>query len=142
MTRERTREGGGPEPGSQAKHEKEKGEVTKASATASSSEASSRDAAESSLPGKRRLQKVAGSTRSVEGSAYQGAMEASFAIVIAALLGYWADEHFGTTPRWLIVGVVIGFATFVLRLMRMAKLVQAPHPDSESGEEPGQRDSD
>jgi F0F1-type ATP synthase assembly protein I len=69
-------------------------------------------------------------------------MEATFAIVIAALLGYWADEHFGTTPRWLIVGVVIGFASFVLRLMRMAKLVQDPHPKPGPEEGPPAREDD
>lgn len=82
------------------------------------------------VPGRRRLERVAASSRSREASAYQGAMEAVFAIVIAALLGYWADSRFGTSPRWLIVGVVIGFASFVLRLMRMAKLLEDPHEDA------------
>jgi F0F1-type ATP synthase assembly protein I len=86
------------------------------------------------LPGSRRLVRIAKSSRSREGSAYQGAMEAVFAIVIASLAGYWADEHFGTTPRWLIVGVIIGFASFVLRLLRMADLVEEPETvlDSEA----------
>ena len=58
------------------------------------------------------------------GAAYQGAMEAIFAILISVGAGYWADDHFGTSPRWLIVGAVIGFAAFVLRLFRMAGLVE------------------
>ena len=52
-------------------------------------------------------------------------MEAVFAILVAVGLGYWADSHFGTGPRYLIVGAVLGFTAFVLRLFRMAKLVEA-----------------
>ncbi len=51
-------------------------------------------------------------------------MEAIFAILISVGLGYWADSHFGTEPVWLIVGAIIGFAAFVLRLFRLSKLVQ------------------
>ena len=51
--------------------------------------------------------------------AYQGAMEAVVAIPIAMGLGYWADSRFGTEPILLLVGVVFGFATFVVRLVRM-----------------------
>ena len=54
-----------------------------------------------------------------QGAAYQGAMEAVLAIPIAVGLGYWADTHFGTSPRYLLVGAVIGFCAFVLRLTRM-----------------------
>lgn len=59
-----------------------------------------------------------------QGAAYQGAFEAVFAILVAAGIGYWADEHFGTSPRWLLVGVVIGFTSFVLRLLRLGKRLQ------------------
>jgi len=55
-------------------------------------------------------------------AAYQGALEAVLAIVIAAGVGFWADSHFGTAPRWLIVGTCVGFGSFVLRLFRMRKL--------------------
>jgi len=55
-------------------------------------------------------------------AAYQGALEAVFAIIIAIGVGYWADQHFGTGPRWMIVGTCIGFGSFVLRLWRMRKL--------------------
>jgi len=71
----------------------------------------------------RRVERVARSSDTIKGAAYQGATEAVLAIVIAALIGYWADERYGTAPRWLIVGVVIGFSSFVLRLVRMGKLV-------------------
>lgn len=56
--------------------------------------------------------------------AYQAALEAVFAIPIAGGLGYWADRQFGTDPVLLIVGLVLGFATFVVRLSRMRALVE------------------
>jgi len=67
-------------------------------------------------------------------AAYQGALEAVLAIVIAMGAGYWADRHFGTEPRWLIVGTCLGFASFVLRLFRMRKLFEdAPPGDRRNG---------
>jgi len=68
--------------------------------------------------------RLARAATSGRGAAYEGAMEAIFAILISVGLGYWADQHFGTEPTWLIVGAVIGFAAFVLRLFRMGKLIQ------------------
>ena len=59
-------------------------------------------------------------------AAYQGALEAVLAIAIAAGIGAWADRRWGTSPRWLIVGSVVGFAAFVLRLFRMRKLLDPP----------------
>lgn len=56
--------------------------------------------------------------------AYQAALEAVFAIPIAGGLGYWADTRFGTAPILLLVGLALGFATFVVRLVRMRKLVE------------------
>lgn len=54
-----------------------------------------------------------------EAKAYQGAMEAVFSVPVAIGLGYWADSRFGTEPIGMLVGAVLGFATFVLRLMKM-----------------------
>jgi F0F1-type ATP synthase assembly protein I len=54
-----------------------------------------------------------------QGAAYQGAMEAVLSVPIAVGFGYWADTHFGTSPRYLLVGAVIGFCAMVLRLARM-----------------------
>jgi F0F1-type ATP synthase assembly protein I len=62
------------------------------------------------------------------GAAYQGAIEAVFAILISMGVGYWLDERYETTPRFLILGVVIGFGSFVLRLSRLRRLVEAPPP--------------
>jgi len=64
-------------------------------------------------------------------------MEAVFAIVVAISLGYWADRHFATSPLWLITGAVIGFAAFVLRLLRMSELVGSSE-DAPAEDRPGQ----
>jgi F0F1-type ATP synthase assembly protein I len=61
-------------------------------------------------------------------AAYQGALEAVLAIALAAGVGYWADQRFGTAPRWLIVGTCIGFGAFVLRLWRMRNLFDEGPP--------------
>jgi len=84
------------------------------------------DDGDSGVPGSRRLKRLAASSGSHAGHAYQGAVEAVLAIVVATGLGYWADTRFGTSPRWLIVGAVIGFGAFVLRLARMARLIEEP----------------
>ncbi len=52
-------------------------------------------------------------------SAYQGALEAVVALLLAMGAGYWVDQRFGTAPRGLLVGTAIGFGAFVLRLWRM-----------------------
>ncbi len=56
--------------------------------------------------------------------AYQSAMEAVFAIPIAMGIGWWADSKLGTSPWLLILGLVLGFTTFVRRLVRMRGLVE------------------
>ena len=76
-------------------------------------------------PGKRRLERIA--KRSTAGGAYEGAFEAVGSILIATLLGYWFDEHYGTTPSGVLVGAGIGFGAFVLRLVRLGKQL---HPDA------------
>ena len=58
------------------------------------------------------------------GSAYQGAFEAVFAIVIGAGLGFALDLRFETEPWGVIVGLVLGFAAFVLRLVRLGRAMQ------------------
>jgi F0F1-type ATP synthase assembly protein I len=73
-------------------------------------------------------------------AAYQGAFEAVFAILIAGLIGYFADEHFGTSPRYLLIGFAIGFASFVLRLVRMGQAQRASTQQGSTA--PGTNDSD
>jgi F0F1-type ATP synthase assembly protein I len=70
--------------------------------------------------------------------AYQAAVEAVFAIPVAGGLGWWADRHFGTDPILLLVGLMLGFASFVLRIVRMRKLVEE-HPIPEATEERDER---
>ena len=56
--------------------------------------------------------------------AYQGAFEATAAILICAGFGLWLDGRFDTSPLWLLVGIAIGFASFVLRLLRLGRQLQ------------------
>ncbi len=69
-----------------------------------------------------------------QNAAYQGALEAVMAILIAGGIGYWADQRFETPPRYLLIGVAVGFASFVLRLVRLGRRLQEP-PPGDSGEE-------
>lgn len=69
-------------------------------------------------PGRRRVKRAAASDAN---DAYQGAIEAVMAVLLGAGAGYWIDRRFGTTPYGVIVGVVIGFAAMVLRLLRMGR---------------------
>ena len=69
-----------------------------------------------------------------QGAAYAAAMEAVFAILIGIGIGYFADERLGTSPWFLLAGVVLGFAAFVRRLWRLGVRIQKPE-----GEEPGSR---
>lgn len=52
-------------------------------------------------------------------SAYQGAIEAVVAMVFCALAGWWIDGRLGSEPIGLFVGMGIGFAAFLLRLLRI-----------------------
>ena len=60
-----------------------------------------------------------------QGLAYQAALEAVFAILICAGGGYWVDSRLGTSPWGLVVGTVIGFTSFVLRLLRLGRQLEA-----------------
>ncbi len=64
------------------------------------------------------------------GGAYQAALEAVFAIPIAVVFGYFVDKHFGTSPIFLLVGVVMGFAAFVLRLVRLGRTIPPTQGDA------------
>ncbi len=56
--------------------------------------------------------------------AYSSAMEAVFTIPIATVLGWYADSWLGTEPWLLFIFLGLGFWGFVLRLMKMRKLVE------------------
>ncbi|MFP8875866.1 MAG: hypothetical protein VCB99_02890 [Myxococcota bacterium] len=66
--------------------------------------------------------------------AYQGAFEAVFAVLIAAGIGFLADRHYGTEPRYLMIGVGIGFGSFVLRLVRLGSGLHDPGSRKSDGE--------
>jgi F0F1-type ATP synthase assembly protein I len=70
-----------------------------------------------------------------QGLAYQGAFEAVFAILVAAGFGYWADEHFDTSPRYVLIGTVVGFASFVIRLLRLGRQLEVSGPDQAGKDE-------
>ncbi|MCC6640920.1 MAG: AtpZ/AtpI family protein [Deltaproteobacteria bacterium] len=69
-------------------------------------------------------------------AAYQGAVEAVLAVVIATLVGYWVDGRLGTSPAFLLLGLALGFAAFFVRLWRMRDLMSGPR-----GEGPGPPES-
>jgi ATP synthase protein I len=68
------------------------------------------------------------------GRAYQGALEAVFAIVIGAGLGYAVDSRFETEPWGVLVGLGLGFGAFVLRLVRLGQEFDAPAPPSDGSD--------
>lgn len=53
--------------------------------------------------------------------AYQGAIEAVFSVLVGAGIGYAADRYFDSTPWLMLVGLLMGFGAFVLRLSRLAR---------------------
>jgi F0F1-type ATP synthase assembly protein I len=65
--------------------------------------------------------------------AYQGALEAVLSIPIGMGLGYLVDHQFGTDPVFLLLGLAVGFASFVIRISRLRALVDEA---SEDGSEP------
>ncbi|MEN8183285.1 MAG: AtpZ/AtpI family protein [Myxococcota bacterium] len=58
------------------------------------------------------------------GAAYQGALEAVFAVPVGVGIGYFVDRTFETFPTFLLVGAGVGFAAFVLRLWRLGRDLQ------------------
>ena len=49
------------------------------------------------------------------------ALRGVLAVLVGAGVGYWVDRRWQTTPYGVIVGLVIGFAAMVLRLLRMGR---------------------
>jgi F0F1-type ATP synthase assembly protein I len=66
------------------------------------------------------------------GSAYQGAVEATLAVVISVLIGVWADTKLDSSPAFFLVGLGVGFGAFIVRLMRLLR--QSSEPDSKESE--------
>ena len=63
-------------------------------------------------------------------------MEAVFAILIAVGIGFFVDRTFETFPVFLLVGVAVGFAAFVLRLWRLGKELNQPEGTGETESKP------
>jgi ATP synthase protein I len=56
-------------------------------------------------------------------------MEAVLSILIGAGFGWWVDRELGTDPWGVVVGLGIGFAAFVRRLLRVRQVgAEAPEP--------------
>ena len=62
-------------------------------------------------------------------AAYQGAIEAVFAFVLPGLLGWWIDGKLDTSPTFLLIGLVLGFAAFFVRLWRLRGLMDGSDGD-------------
>jgi ATP synthase protein I len=45
----------------------------------------------------------------------------SLELVVPVLIGYWLDQRLGTRVLFLILGVMLGFATATLSLVRLAR---------------------
>ena len=45
----------------------------------------------------------------------------SLELVVPVLIGYWLDQRLGTRPLFLVVGVILGFVTATLSLVRLTK---------------------
>lgn len=74
--------------------------------------------------------------------AYQRAMEAILAIPVAGGLGYWADVELETGPTGLVIGLGLGFITFVLQLVRMRRLVDEIAAEAKSSQQGPGNDQD
>jgi F0F1-type ATP synthase assembly protein I len=57
--------------------------------------------------------------------AYQGAFEAVASIGIGGGLGYFADDHFDTSPILLLIGFAFGFGAFFVRLARLRRALES-----------------
>jgi ATP synthase protein I len=45
----------------------------------------------------------------------------SLELVLPVLLGYWLDKRYATGALFLILGVLLGFITALMSLLRLAK---------------------
>ena len=85
-----------------------------------------------------RLPKPSKGERRMQTRAYEGAFEAVVAMIASIGFGYWADTYFDSSPVGLFIGVVIGFAAMVLRLLRLGREVGVD--GSSNGQGNGQDD--
>ena len=69
-----------------------------------------------------------------QGQAYQAAVEAVVAILVAAGFGYWVDSRYDTSPWGLLLGTAVGFASFVHRLLRLGRHLHEPGAEQDRSE--------
>ena len=74
------------------------------------------------------------------GSAYQGAVEATLAVVISVLIGVWADTKLDSSPAFFLVGLGVGFGAFILRLMRLLRQSAGPDGNTSGSSESSKAD--
>lgn len=86
-------------------------------------------------PGKVR-NPLSGRYKAGMGAKYQGAMEAVLAIPIGAGFGHLADRQWDSEPVGLLIGLGIGFAAFILRLVRMRPPVEGAENSPDRRDEP------
>ena len=68
--------------------------------------------------------------------AYQGGLEAVIAILVGTGLGFWADHAAGTSPRWMLVGLVVGFGAFILRIVLLSRRLEEMRVEEEGDAPP------
>ena len=86
-------------------------------------------------PGKVR-NPLSGRYKAGMGAKYQGAMEAVLAIPIGARFGHLADRQWDSEPVGLLIGLGVGFAAFILRLVRMRPPVEGEEQSPDGRDEP------
>ena len=69
-----------------------------------------------------------------EGQAYQAAVEAVAALLIATGLGYWVDSRYDTSPWGLLLGTAAGFASFVHGLLKLGRHLHEPDAEQDTSE--------
>lgn len=86
--------------------------------------------------GRKRARLARGAVRGW-GPAYQGAMEASLAVAISVGIGIWVDSELDTSPYGMLIGLGVGFGSFVLRLVRLLRDLSPPGggTDADDGDE-------
>ena len=65
----------------------------------------------------------------LQARAYGAAIEAVMALVIAVVIGIWVDHRFECEPYGMLSGIVVGFASMILRVMRMSTLGEEEEKD-------------
>ena len=64
------------------------------------------------------------------GAAYQGTVEAVFALLLGTGLGFWIDQRFDSSPWGLFLGTGFGFGAFFLRLWRLRRVFENGNTDA------------